>query len=65
MPLRYFSASGLAAFHRLWGSFALVIAGEKGSFAATRDVFGIAPLYWAEHDGTVLFASEMKAFEAE
>lgn len=65
VALRYFSASGLAAFHRLWGSFALVIAGEDGSFAATRDVFGIAPLYWAERDGTVLFASEMKAFDAE
>ncbi|GAA2176872.1 asparagine synthase B [Leucobacter tardus] len=63
--LRLFTESGPQSFPRLWGSFALVIAGDGGTFAAARDVFGIAPLYWAQRDGTVLFASEMKAFDAD
>ena len=38
-------------------------ADTDGFFAVTRDVFGIAPLYWAQREGTVLFASELKAFD--
>jgi asparagine synthase (glutamine-hydrolysing) len=34
-------------------------------FLASRDTFGVAPLYWARRGDTVLFASELKAFEGE
>src|SRR5699024_9300438 len=56
---------GVASFERLWGTFALVVAGEDGRFAAARDVLGIAPLYWARRGETVLFASELKAFDED
>lgn len=55
---------GVEAFEQLWGTFALAIATEDGRFAVARDVLGIAPLYWARRGDTVLFASEMKAFDA-
>lgn len=70
---------GPAAFEKLWGPFALIIAGPDGQFAAGRDVLGLAPLYWIESAGdaegdndaaggaegarTVIFASEMAAFD--
>src|SRR3954454_9111728 len=45
------------------GMFAFAVAGEDGRFIAARDPVGIKPLYWARHDGQVVFASEMNAFE--
>ncbi|UTX54899.1 asparagine synthase-related protein [Leucobacter aridicollis] len=63
--LRLYARDGVAAFTRLWGTFALAIAGEAGEFAVVRDVLGIAPLYWARRGATTLFASEMKAFDEE
>lgn len=56
---------GVDAFRRLWGAFAFVIAGEDGRFVATRDSLGAAPLYWARRGETVLFASELKAFDED
>lgn len=53
------------AFDRLWGTFALVIAGEDGRFVATRDALGVAPLYYAQRDETTIFASELKAFDED
>ncbi len=49
---------------KLNGMFAFVAAG-KGRFVAARDPVGIKPLYWAKHNGTVRFASEMHAFGPE
>ncbi len=48
---------------RLRGMFAFVIwnKGEKTLFAA-RDRFGIKPFYYAEHNGTFMFGSEIKSF---
>ncbi len=60
-----FEDDGVDAFRRLWGMFALVIAGADGRFVAARDDFGTAPLYWAQRDQTTLFASELKAFDAD
>lgn len=54
---------GVAAFEELWGTFALVVASADGSFAVARDALGVAPLYWAHRDDTVIFASELKAFD--
>lgn len=61
--LHLFRDDGVASFARLWGTFALAVAAEDGRFAVARDVLGIAPLYWARRGETVLFASELKAFD--
>lgn len=63
--LHLYDEAGVGAFERLWGTFALAIAGEDGRFVATRDTFGVSPLYWAQRGDTVLFASELIAFEDE
>lgn len=60
--LRLYQDRGVSSFERMWGHFVLVIASEDGGFAVARDVLGLAPLYWARRDRTVLFASELKAF---
>ena len=56
---------GLDAFSELSGSFSLVVGTADGRFVATRDALGIAPLYWARRGDTVLFASELKAFDED
>src|SRR5690606_42083629 len=53
-----YADEGIAAFDRLWGTFALVIAGDDGRFVATRDAPGVEPLYYAQRDETTIFASE-------
>lgn len=58
-------ADGPEGLARLWGMFAFVLAGADGRFIAGRDTFGIAPLYWVRDDDTVIFASELKAFDPE
>ena len=63
--LLLFEREGLEGFERLWGTFAFVIAGEDGRFVAVRDTLGVAPLYWAQRNGTTLFASELKAFDED
>ena len=63
--LLLFEDQGNAAFEKLWGTFALVVATADGRFVAARDALGIAPLYWARRRETVLFASELKAFDED
>jgi asparagine synthase (glutamine-hydrolysing) len=44
------------------GQFAFVIIDDQGRWLAARDHVGICPLYMGRHaDGTIWFASEMKA----
>ncbi len=46
--------------------FAFVVAAaDDGRFVAARDPVGIKPLYWAQRDGAVRFASEMHAFDPD
>lgn len=56
-------ARGTGALAGLRGMYAFVIAGKRHPFLAARDPVGIKPLYWARLGTTVLFASEMKAFD--
>ena len=42
-------------------AFAIWDTKKKKLFAA-RDIFGIKPLYYANMNGTLMFASEIKAF---
>jgi asparagine synthase (glutamine-hydrolysing) len=56
---------GDAFVERLNGMFALAIwDARRRRLVLARDRFGIKPLYWAEHDGRFLFASELKALLA-
>lgn len=63
--LHLYDELGRRAFEQLWGTFAFVIAGEDDRFVACRDPLGVAPLYWSRLGDTVLFASELKAFEGK
>lgn len=50
---------------RLRGMFALAVYDRStGALFLARDGFGIKPLYWTEHDGAFLFASEIGALRA-
>ena len=58
-------AWGAACLPRLNGGFAFALYDrETRTLALARDRFGKRPLYFAEQDGGLLFASEMKAFLA-
>ena len=63
--LHLLNAEGTDGLARLWGMFAFVFAGEDGRFIAGRDPIGVAPLYWVQDGDTVLFASELKAFDPD
>jgi asparagine synthase (glutamine-hydrolysing) len=52
------------AFDRLRGMFGLFLLGDDGCRWLVRDGFGIKPLYWAEVDGALAFASEPRALFA-
>ena len=65
VALQLYEDQGWRAFEQLWGTFALVITAQDGRFAVARDVLGIAPLYWARRGETVLFASELAAFDED
>jgi asparagine synthase (glutamine-hydrolysing) len=62
VALHLIDQRGPMALAELNGMFAFV-AGGRGKFVAARDPVGIKPLYWAERDGAVRFASEMHAFD--
>ncbi|MGH7687862.1 MAG: asparagine synthase (glutamine-hydrolyzing) [Candidatus Dormibacteria bacterium] len=60
--LRGYDEWGGDVVNHLTGMFAFAIwDGRRGELFLARDRLGIKPLYWAEHDGRVLFASEIKA----
>jgi asparagine synthase (glutamine-hydrolysing) len=56
---------GPDSLDQLNGMFAFVLAGRDGRFLAARDPVGIKPLYWTPSSRTLLFASEMSAFDPE
>jgi asparagine synthase (glutamine-hydrolysing) len=62
VALHLLDERGPAALEELEGMFAFLVAAEDGRFIAARDPVGIKPLYWAQRDGHVRFASEMAAF---
>lgn len=59
LPL--FAEKGARLVEDLDGMYAFVIATDDGEMVAGRDPLGIKPLYRAEREGAVGFASEMKA----
>ncbi|MEO8276047.1 MAG: asparagine synthase (glutamine-hydrolyzing) [Thermoanaerobaculia bacterium] len=63
--LELFRRQGVAAFAELAGMFALAIWDElAGELYLARDAYGIRPLYYAASDGTVRFASQVRALDA-
>jgi asparagine synthase (glutamine-hydrolysing) len=56
---------GIDAFTKFFGMFAFAIwDGRTGELILARDQIGIKPLYYTYSDGTLLFASELKALMA-
>jgi len=62
--LHLYAEEGPAAFERLRGMYAFCLIGNDGRVWLVRDPFGIKPLYLLEHEGSVAFASEPRAFLA-
>ena len=65
VALNLVEQEGPRALEKLTGMYALLVAGQDDRFVAARDPVGIKPLYWAQRDGEVVFASEMGAFDAK
>ena len=65
VALKLIAERGPNALGDVLGMFAFLVAGDDGTFIAARDPVGIKPLYWAQRDGEVRFASELRAFDRE
>lgn len=65
VALKLYREAGAAGLHRLRGEFALLLYdGTQNTLIAMRDRVGVKPLFYAEHEGAILFASEAKALFA-
>jgi len=65
IALHLYQDLGPQCLHRLRGEFAFVIWDDANrTLFAARDRFGIKPLFYAVHGGTLYFASEVKALFA-
>ncbi|HEY7113221.1 MAG TPA: asparagine synthase (glutamine-hydrolyzing) [Thermoanaerobaculia bacterium] len=65
IALHLYEDFGTACLSRLRGEFAMLLWDEANQvFFAARDRFGIKPLFYAGHGGTLYFASEVKALFA-
>jgi asparagine synthase (glutamine-hydrolysing) len=65
IALHLYEDLGTQCLHQLRGEFAFVLWDERTrSIFAARDRFGIKPLFYAWHKGTLCFASEVKALFA-
>lgn len=65
IALHLYDEYGMAFTEHLRGEFSAVLTDRRsGEMIAIRDRFGIKPLFYAIHQGDVLFASEIKALLA-
>jgi asparagine synthase (glutamine-hydrolysing) len=65
IALHLYEDLGPQCLHRLRGEFAIVVWDEANRrIFAARDRFGIKPLFYAFHEETLYFASEVKALFA-
>src|SRR3954471_8504370 len=65
IALHLYEDYGPECLHHLRGEYAFVIWDERNQrLIAGRDRFGVKPLFYAEHDGALYFASEVKALIA-
>ena len=60
-----FRAWGTDAFARFDGQFAIALwDAPRRELVLARDRLGVRPLHWTEHEGRLLFASEVRALAA-
>lgn len=60
--LKLYRRKGTAMFHRLRGMYAFALwDAERSEILLARDPLGVKPLYYAEQDGSVWFASQARA----
>ena len=65
IALHLYEDLGTGCLHQMRGEFAFALWDEANqTLFAARDRFGIKPLFYAVHDGTVHLASEVKALFA-
>jgi asparagine synthase (glutamine-hydrolysing) len=65
IALHLYEDLGPQSLHRLRGEFAIILWDETNrTLFAARDRFGIKPLFYAVHNDTLYFASEVKALFA-
>ncbi len=65
IALHLYEDYGPECLHHLRGEYAFVIWDERNRrMIAGRDRFGVKPLFYAEHDGALYLASEVKALFA-
>jgi asparagine synthase (glutamine-hydrolysing) len=65
IALHLYEDLGAQCVHRLRGEYAFAIWDNRAQkLVAVRDRFGIKPLYYAQHEGALYLASEMKALFA-
>lgn len=65
IALHLFEERGVSCLDDLRGEFAFAIWNEQqNTLFAARDRFGIKPLYYVQHNGAVMLASEIKALAA-
>src|SRR6516164_6538563 len=65
IALHLYEEFGAHCVHQLRGEFAFVLYDKANQMLfAARDRFGIKPLYYTVHDGTLYLASEIKALFA-
>ena len=65
IALHLYEDLGTQGVHRLRGEYAFVLWDARSrKLIAVRDRFGVKPLFYAEHDGVLYLASEMKALFA-
>jgi asparagine synthase (glutamine-hydrolysing) len=65
VALHLYEEFGAHCVHQLRGEFAFVLYDKANdTLFAARDRFGIKPLYYSVHDGTLFLASEVKALFA-
>src|SRR5262245_7275209 len=60
--LALYRREGIAMLRKLRGMFAFAIwDARQRALVLARDPYGVKPLYYAEHDGTFVFASQVRA----
>ena len=65
VALHLYEEYGPECLHHLRGEYAFVVWDERNQrLIAGRDRFGVKPLFYAEHNGALYFASEVKALFA-
>jgi asparagine synthase (glutamine-hydrolysing) len=65
IALHLYEECGAACLQRLRGEFAIALWDQPNqSLFAARDRFGIKPVFYAQHEGALYLASEVKALFA-